>query len=131
MIPGANEKAIRQKLAKSRARLSEINNLLQFGYYDTAINRIYYASFYSVQSLLLSIDIEPKSHKGVLSMFALHFVKTGLFPEKLAKFYPRIFNERMLGDYEDVNDIDKNWVESLYTTGLLFNQQIEKMLVIK
>ena len=131
MTPGANETRIRQKIAKSRARLSEISNLLQFGYYDTAINRIYYASFYSVQSLLLSIDIEPKSHKGVLSMFALHFVKTGLFPEELAKFYPRIFNERMLGDYEDVNDIDKDWVESLYITSLLFNQQIEKMLATK
>ena len=55
-----NEMIIRQKLIKSRARLSEINNLLQFGYYDTAINRIYYASFYSVQALLLSVDVEPK-----------------------------------------------------------------------
>lgn len=131
MTVGDKEIIIRQKLAKSRARLSEINNLLQFGYYDTAINRIYYASFYSVQALLLSIDIEPKSHKGVLSMFALHFVKTALFPEDLAKFYPRIFNERMIGDYEDVNDIDKEWVESLYSSGLLFNQQVEKMLVTK
>ena len=131
MIPGTKETVIRQKLTKSRARLSEISNLLQFGYYETAINRIYYASFYSVQSLLLSIDIESKSHKGVLSMFALHFVKTGLFPESLAKFYPRIFNERMIGDYEDINDIDKDWVESLYTTALLFNQQIEKMLATR
>lgn len=86
MKPGANETRIRQKLAKSRARLSEISNLLQFGYNDTAINRIYYASFYSVQSLLLSIEIEPKSHKGVLSMFALHFVKTGLFLKNLQNF---------------------------------------------
>lgn len=126
-----NEMIIRQKLIKSRARLSEINNLLQFGYYDTAINRIYYASFYSVQALLLSVDVEPKSHKGVLSMFALHFVKSGLFPEDLAKFYPRIFNERIIGDYEDISDVDKAWVESLYITAIDFNRLIENMLTNK
>ena len=131
MTTGEKDIIIRQKLAKAKKRLSEINNLIQFGYYDTAINRIYYASFYSVQALLLSIDLNPKSHKGVLTLFVLHFVKNGLFPQDLAKFYPRVFNERMIGDYEDVSEADKDWVDVLFSTALLFNQQIEKMLVLK
>jgi uncharacterized protein (UPF0332 family) len=128
MTTGDNDILIRQKLAKSKKRLAEINNLIQFGYYDTAVNRIYYASFYSVQALLLSINLNPKSHKGVLTMFALHFVKTGLFPEDLAKFYPRIFNERLIGDYEDVNETNKDWVGTLFSTAVIFNNHIEKML---
>jgi len=39
------EISIRQKIEKAKSTIDQIHNLLNFGYYDTAINRIYYACF--------------------------------------------------------------------------------------
>jgi uncharacterized protein (UPF0332 family) len=102
---------ISKKIAKADSTISEINNLIQFGYYNTAINRIFYACFYSVQALLLSIDLEPKSHKGVRTLFSLHFVKQNKVPKDLEDFYTRIFDERSFADYSDEDEMDK---ESLH-----------------
>lgn len=66
---------ISKKIAKADSTINEIENLLKFGYYTTAVNRIFYACFYSVQALLLSINLEPKSHKGVRTLFS--FCKAG------------------------------------------------------
>ena len=84
---------ISKKIAKADSTINEIENLLKFGYYTTAVNRIFYACFYSVQALLLSINLEPRSHKGVRILFSFHFVKLGKIPGDLEDFYTRIFDE--------------------------------------
>ena len=71
-----NELYMAQKMARSKSTLTEINNLLQFQYYNNTINRLYYASFYAVQALLCTVDIYPKSHKGMLLMLTQHFIQT-------------------------------------------------------
>jgi len=95
------EISIRQKIEKAKSTIDQIHNLLNFGYYDTAINRIYYACFYAVQALLIYKDITPKSHKGVLNMFSLHYIKEGIIAENFGKHYSRIFDQRMMVDYDD------------------------------
>jgi uncharacterized protein (UPF0332 family) len=39
----------------------------------------YYAMFYAARALLLSEEIIPRTHKGVISSISDRFVKTGLF----------------------------------------------------
>ncbi len=102
---------ISKKIAKADSTINEIENLLKFGYYNTAVNRIFYACFYSVQALLLSINLEPKSHKGVRTLFSFHFVKQGKIPGDLEDFYTRIFDERSFADYSDEDEMDKESLE--------------------
>lgn len=128
MSDSENDIISKRKIAKAKQVLNEINHHLQFGYFHTAINRIYYASFYAAQALLSKADAYPKSHKGVLNKFSLLYVKEGKFPPDLARFLPQIFNERQLADYADVEDYDKEAVEELFAIATVFIKHIETLL---
>jgi hypothetical protein len=67
-------------------------------------NRLYYACFYAVTALLLSKNLSSSKHSGVISLFNKNFVKPGIIPVELGKFYSRLFEGRMESDYGD-------WVE--------------------
>lgn len=129
MTDEEKNKIIIKKIQRARSTLSQIPTLLSFGYLDTAISRMYYASFYAVQALLFSIDVKPKSHKGILNMFSLHFVKNGKAPERLSDFYATIFHQRSLVDYSEVEDYNQEMCESLYSLTKEFVQFIEQKLV--
>ena len=122
------EKLVLKKIGKAKSVINEIQNLLQFGYYNTAVNRLYYASFYAVQALLANTDIFPKSHKGVLNMFSLHFVRENKIPVQLSDFYAVIFNERQLADYDDDSEFDKETAEAYFSLATEFLAYIEKLL---
>lgn len=117
-----------QKMVRANATINEITNLVQFEYYNNAINRIYYACFYAIHALLCTIDIFPKSHKGVLQMFALHFIKTGKIPEETAEFYAKLFQERMLADYADETSYTKEYVQNFLRSANELIEKIEVML---
>jgi uncharacterized protein (UPF0332 family) len=116
------------KLRKAKATLNEIGQLLQFAYFNTALNRLYYACFYAVQALLLSKDLAPKSHKGIRTLFSQHFIKEKKFPEELNGFYTRIFDERQFADYMDVEEFDKESIHLLFEKAKIFIAHIEKLL---
>jgi uncharacterized protein (UPF0332 family) len=103
------EKAIliRKKIERASAMLSEIRNLIPLGYYETALNRIYYCCFYCVSALLADKDVYPKSHKGVLINFNLHFVKENRVSKEFGLFYQNIFDLRMMADYDDNPETSK------------------------
>ncbi len=119
---------ISQKIEKAKTFLNEINNHIAFGYYETSVNRIYYACFYCVQALLVNIDLYPKSHKGVLVGFNLHYVKEGKFSLELARFYQEVFEHRLLADYSDAFDIRKEDVLFLFDKARIFFDNTELLL---
>ncbi|MEO5945546.1 MAG: HEPN domain-containing protein, partial [Chitinophagaceae bacterium] len=109
----------------------QIQNLILFTYYNTAVNRLYYASFYAVQALLFTIDIKPKTHSGILNMFSLHFVKQGKIPVELSDFYATIYHHRNLADYFDIDEYDKETVEIMYSSAKNFIEFIDALIFIK
>ena len=52
------------------------------GFWNSAVNRLYYSVFYSVNALLVQNEIYANSHSGMRSQFYLHFVKTGKLDKK-------------------------------------------------
>ncbi|MEG1546524.1 MAG: HEPN domain-containing protein, partial [Bacteroides sp.] len=84
------------------------------GYYNTAINRMYYACYYAASALLIAYEIETKSHDGVRQMLGKYFVLTGKMPMELGKFYSIMFNKRSSGDYEDFINHTQSTVDQLY-----------------
>ena len=48
------------------------------GFWNSAVNRLYYTIFYAVNALLLQNNIHASSHAGTRSQFTLHFIKTGI-----------------------------------------------------
>lgn len=94
--------------------IGEIDDLLALKYYNNAANRMYYACYYAVSALLIANGIVTKSHEGVIQMFGLHFIRTGIFPSYYGKNYSQLFNERLTGDYEDLFNHDEISTAELY-----------------
>lgn len=62
---------------RANETLAEIPFLKEQGYYNTAVNRLYYACYYAAVALLIKHGINPVTHAGVKQMIGLHFVATG------------------------------------------------------
>ena len=95
--------------------LPEIKDHIERGYYNTAMNRMYYACFYAVSALLLHTEIDGiKSHEGVRQMFGKHFILTHIIPKEWGHFYTIIYNNRTAADYEDFKNYDLAEVQEMY-----------------
>ena len=63
--------------------------------------------FHATKALLLTRDLVPKTHSGVVAMLHQHFVQAGLFDFEQASFFSRLMQERIEDDYNDVIIIDE------------------------
>jgi len=95
------EASIRLKIVKASSLLTEIDVLIQHHFYATAVNRLYYACFHATKALLLTKDLIPKTHSGVIAMLHQHFVQSNIFDASHAAFFSRLMQERMEDDYGD------------------------------
>jgi len=88
--------------------------LAESGFWNSAVNRLYYALFYAVNALLVLNEIQTKSHASTKSQFSLHFVKTGKFDKKYGRLLSELYDWRQKGDYENIFDFDADSVEPLF-----------------
>ena len=70
-------------------------------------NRLYYAAYYAVSALLLNNGISVRTHEGVIRMFSMHFVKTGIVSKEMGSLYTKLFSLRLTGDYDDDYSVTK------------------------
>lgn len=118
-------KALQKKAQKflKTAKLS-----LDNGDYDTTVSRVYYAMFFMAKAVLITKNIKAKTHSGVISAFGQYFVKNNIFPKYLGKNLNNAFDIRLIGDYEILEDIEKNQAEELLKEGKEFVRKIEEYL---
>lgn len=95
------------RLEKAKDTIAEVEVHLTNEFWNTAINRMYYAAFYAVNALLTTSNTEISSHAGVRQQFGLMYVKTGIIEKRLAKHYTDLFEKRQKSDYNDFFDFDK------------------------
>jgi len=93
-------KEIKSLIERAKKYLKSAGILLKEEDYESSVSRTYYAMFYSAQAMLLAKDMSFSSHKGVISAFGEHFVKTGVFPREMGRELNRAFEKRQIGDYE-------------------------------
>ena len=98
------------RLQKSLDTLDEAEILIFNQMYSGAVNRLYYACFYSVLALLMDIELYSKTHKGVIKLFNENFIKTTKIPKEYGLFYNQLFNSRMENDYSDFVEIESEVV---------------------
>lgn len=128
MTEKEREILINKRIAKAKARINEVNNHISLGYFDTSLNRIYYSCFYCVQALLIKIDLFPKTHSGIITLFNLHYVKEEKFPRELARFYQDLFSQRLLADYSDEYEPEPEMIKELLTNALEFIEYSDNLL---
>ena len=99
--------------------------LAENGFWNSAVNRLYYAVFYAVNALLVANNIKTKSHSVIKSMFSSHFIKTGKLDIKYGKLLSKLHNWRQKGDYENIFDYDEEAVRPLFEPVSEMIKQIE------
>lgn len=125
----ATSKALIQGyLQKAEAKLAVAEKLLMSGDYDDAVSRAYYAVFHAAQALLLTEGQQAGSHKGVVTLFGLLFVKTGKFEKNLGKYLANLKDDRETGDYEAFSYIDKESTETAVQEAQKFVEKAKSYL---
>lgn len=118
---------VRYRIENAHRTMDEVLSHMANGFYNTAVNRMYYACYYAASAMLVAEHITTKSHDGVKQMFSLHFVKTGKVPVNLGKSYSRLFDKRTKGDYNDLFDNDQTVCEELYPEAKNFVESVTQL----
>ena len=92
-------KEITDFIAKAEKFITTAENALNTGDYDSCVSRCYYAMFFMSEAALLTKSLSASSHKGVISLFGEHFVRTGIFERNLGKALNDAYDKRLVGDY--------------------------------
>ncbi len=119
---------VKYRIERAKETIEEVRTHIENKYWNTAINRMYYACFYAVSALLAKDKIDVSSHSGVRQKFGEHFVKTGKIDRNLAKHFTELFEKRNKGDYNDFYDYDEETVLRLYPVSQRFIEVIERIL---
>lgn len=118
---------INYRLQKSDEALDDAKLLFNNKSFSACVNRLYYASYYIVSSLLLNAGIKTQTHAGLKTQFYLHFVKTGKISMDTGKIFSDLMNLRQQGDYGDMYDFDEQTVEELLVSTATFIKDIKEL----
>ena len=116
------------RLQRAKDTILEVEKHIENRFWNTAINRMYYACFYAVGALLVKNDITTTSHSGARLQFGQNFVKTKLVEKRFSKIYSDLFEKRHKGDYNDFFDYDEETVLRLFPLAKEFIDKIESIL---
>ncbi len=122
------EDYVRYRIGRAKDTIQEVQTHIENKYWNTAINRMYYACFYAVSALLAKNKIDVSSHAGVRQKFGEHFVKPGKIDRDLARHFTELSEKRHKGDYNDFYDYDEETVRRLYPVSQVFIKYIERIL---
>ena len=121
-------KETRALIDKAQRYIRSAELLIKDGDNESAVSRIYYAMFYCAEAALLTKKMSFSSHRGVLSAFGEHFVKTGIFSKEMGRNLNRAFEKRQLSDYEYTFTFEEEEVNELLENGRDFINMVSGWL---
>lgn len=90
--------AIAEELLRADRALAAADHLARGGFFADAVSRLYYSLLCRVRALLLTVDIDVKSHEGALRQLSLHFVKPGRLAPEASHLFSRLMKYREEAD---------------------------------
>lgn len=119
---------VKYRLENALNTLEEVKSHRENGFYNTAVNRMYYACYYAARAILTAYRIEAKSHEGVRQQLGLKLVLTGKISQEQGRFYSRLFSKRTTGDYDDFINHTMETVDELYPQAQAFVEAIAVLI---
>ena len=116
------------RLQRGKEMLKDAEMLLAHGSYKSALNRTYYAVFHAARALLATKELDSRKHKGVVSLFNKHFVKTGLMDKRFSKILSEAKDLREDSDYDDFYLIDEEEVKKDFQNCKDFIKEVERVV---
>lgn len=124
----SKEALVQYRLKRAVDSLEEAQYMAKGGYYNAAINRLYYACYYAAAALFLKNDIPAQTHHGVRSMLGLHFTSKGKLSSESNRTFSTLFEKRHSSDYDDFVYCDHDMVNELYPKAVAFIKEINVLL---
>ena len=118
---------IKYRIDRANETIIEAKEALELDHLILAVNRIYYACFYSVEALMLTRDFSTKNHGVLKGEFNKVYVHSGIIDKKYFEILNNAFKNRQTGDYGDFVKFNKDKVESSLSEAKEFVTEINKM----
>lgn len=119
---------IRDFIDKAEKFLSTAEQALSIEDYDSCVSRCYYAMFFMAEAVLLTKNLSASSHKGVISLFGEHFVKTKILGRDLGKALNDAYDKRLVGDYGVGFTVTERQAKELLETAQDFVRKLKSYL---
>jgi uncharacterized protein (UPF0332 family) len=128
MTPEDRQTIVIYRLERAEESLEAARLLRKNVMHIPAMNRIYYAMFYTVQAVLARDDVAFSKHGQVKGYFNREYIKSGIFPVEAGKLYNMIFEYRQKFDYVDLVTPDVTAIDEYLRDATAFVQQIHQYL---
>lgn len=92
------------RIEKAQTALADIHKILPLEMWSIIANRMYYALYYAALAMLIHDRHKVSTHKGVIALFNLYYIKEGLLPKEDGVLFANIFAFRQGSDYDDFFD---------------------------
>lgn len=119
---------LRQVTSRAEEALEDAKLNYQFDRVRVCISRSYYSLFYCMQALIFSKQHFSKTHKGVLNLFNLHFIKTGIIDIKYAEIARSALEDRQKADYDFESEFTDAEVKNLIASAEEFIEVVKDYL---
>ena len=119
---------VQYRFQRAMDTIPEIELLLANKFWNTAVNRMYYASFYAVGALLIKHNLLATTHSGTKQLLGQHFVNKGIVSKASGRHFTRLFEKRQKGDYDDYFDNDEQSTTELWEPTKAFIEEIRILL---
>jgi uncharacterized protein (UPF0332 family) len=124
----ARQKAVDYWRSKAHESLAAARDEAAAGRLSFAINRCYFALFYSASAVLLKKGRQFKKHSGVRAAVHRDLVKTGALSSEWGQFYDRLFQERQTGDYLEFVEFAPDEVQAMIEQSVRLVETLEGLL---
>ena len=128
MIDESKIEYVKYRIERAKDTIKEAEYLRDGGFYNAAINRLYYSCFYSAMALFMCKGIETKTHVGVKSQLSKEFIKTGIIDSEFGVTFGTLFNKRHSSDYDDFIQNDLQTVNDLIPAAESFINEMERQI---
>lgn len=116
-------------LRKAEENIGAARVLIEQGYYDIAISRLYYAMFYCAEAVLLAESLSFSKHSAVIATFGQYFARTGRLPQELHRSLIEAQDMRNLSDYDLMAVLNQEAAVAQLTKARVFLQAVSEFLL--
>ena len=118
----------RAEIEASEEALSAAEALLGSGLLRSAVSRLYYGMLHLVRALVVSRGFDPRTHEGVETLFALHFVRPGVVDLRFGKAFAHLQKFREQADYGPILALTSEEVGRDLATVKEFSGAVQRIL---
>jgi len=129
MNPSDKDLMINLSMEKAKQALLSAKENLKSGQLETALNRNYYAIFYSVMALGYKYDFATSKHSKLMGWFNKKFIhEEHVFDDEMYEIYSKAFERRQKCDYDITYKATPEMVKTLIEKSQYFIDCIERQI---